>query len=321
MTALDSTGQHPAVLTVGTLGVGTLGVGTVLAVPRVIVGVPGVYAVAVSSPSCVCSRIGGEFRPPNRPTDPFQPDRPFMARSLNIEFDTQLLRTLHRLQRRRFDLNGRIERCPRQVKAGEAMVNDAAAKLAAATAALKTARMACDEKQLQLKTREDHVANLGAKLNVAASNKEFTLLKEQIAADEQANSVQSDEIFEGLETIDALAIKVAAAAEELAQQQREHAERVKEVKEKEDRLRAELAGVEAERETEEAKIPAATKEDYIRLTAAKGEDAMAAVEDDSCGCCRQTLTAQVVNQVMLQTLTYCPNCNAYLYIAEDQRVR
>lgn len=244
-----------------------------------------------------------------------------MARPITIEFDTQLLRNLHRLQRRRFDLTGRIERCPRQIKAGEAMVNEAESKLKAVTAELKAARMACDEKQLQLKTREDHIANLGAKLNVAASNKEFTLLKEQIAADEQANSVQSDEIFEGLETIDELVTKVAAANEVLVQQQREHEDRIKEVKNKEDRLRAELDNVEAERATEEAKIPAATKADYVRLTAAKGEDALAAVEDDSCGCCRQTLTAQVVSQVTLQTLTYCPNCNAYLYIAEDQRVR
>ncbi len=46
------------------------------------------------------------------------------------------------------------------------------------------------------------IVDLEGKLNTAASNREFSLLKEQIAADEQANSVLSDEILEALEQLD-----------------------------------------------------------------------------------------------------------------------
>ncbi|MFG0286773.1 MAG: C4-type zinc ribbon domain-containing protein, partial [Rhodopirellula sp. JB044] len=41
---------------------------------------------------------------------------------------------------------------------------------------------------------------------------------------------------------------------------------------------------------------------------------------ESCGGCYQTLTTQVVSQVMLSKLTFCPNCNAMLYLPEDRRV-
>ena len=87
--------------------------------------------------------------------------------------------------------------------------------LIANTAFAKTAVLACDAKQLQLRSREDKIKDLDAKLKTAASNREFSLLKEQIAADKQANEVLSDEILEGLEYIDELAAVVQAASEEL----------------------------------------------------------------------------------------------------------
>ena len=119
-----------------------------------------------------------------------------------IEFSTQLLRTLHRIHRQRADLQSQIDRCPRQIKAGEAMVAKAEANLLEVKEKNKKATLVYDEKQLQLKTREMRIDELAAKLNTAGTNREFSALKEQIAADKQANSVQSDEIFEALEELD-----------------------------------------------------------------------------------------------------------------------
>ena len=75
--------------------------------------------------------------------------------------------------------------------------------LAATKAAAKERRIAVDKKQLQLKTGEDKVKDLRHRLNAAASNREYQILLEQIAADEMANSVLADEILEGLEACDA----------------------------------------------------------------------------------------------------------------------
>ncbi len=59
-------------------------------------------------------------------------------------------------------------------------------------------------KQLQLREREARIKDLQVKLNTCSSNREYQALKEQIAADQQANSVLSDEILEALERIDVL---------------------------------------------------------------------------------------------------------------------
>ena len=139
-----------------------------------------------------------------------------MSRETTVEISAELLRTLHRIHRQLTDLRGQLERCPRQIKAGENFVAKAAADVDAVKTLQKKTKMAGDEKQLTLKTRENRVLELKVKLNSAASNKEFSLLKEQIAADEQANAVLSDEIFEVLENLDVLAGNLEEAnAEEL----------------------------------------------------------------------------------------------------------
>ena len=56
-------------------------------------------------------------------------------------------------------------------------------------------RVEADSKQLQMKEREEKIVNLQGKLNAAKENREYQALKDQIAADKQANVVLSDEIL------------------------------------------------------------------------------------------------------------------------------
>ena len=138
-----------------------------------------------------------------------------MAVDNKTPLSSDLLRRLHSLHNQLAELESQLQRGPRQIKAGEAIVQEATQNLESARQDVKKATMACDEKQLQLKSREDRIEDLKSKLNTAASNKEFNLLKEQIAADQQANSVQSDEILEALERIDELHEAVSAAESDL----------------------------------------------------------------------------------------------------------
>ena len=244
-----------------------------------------------------------------------------MSPPTEIEFSAELLRTLHRIHRQRTDLIGRLQRGPRQIAAGQAMVDQAQQELENARQGLRKAQLAAEEKQLQLQGREAQIEKLKAKLNTASSNREYSLLKEQIAADEQANSVQSDEILEALEHLDQLEADVQQLEAKLQQQQQEHAERVEEVEARLTQLRSDLERVDAELAQAEMQIPPAARPEYNRMIAAKGEEALAPIDEHSCGGCYQRLTTQVMNQLYLSHLIHCPNCNAFLYLPEDRRVR
>ena len=85
-------------------------------------------------------------------------------------------------------------------------------------------------------------------------------------------------------------------------------------------LKSELERVENELSSAESEIPAAALGDYRRVTEAKGEEALAPVEDESCGGCYQRLTTQYIDRLRMSMLIRCPSCNAFLYLPEDRRV-
>src|SRR5690606_32171654 len=132
----------------------------------------------------------------------------------------------------------------RQIAAGEAVVQKARQELADTAESIKRAKLQADQKQLQLKEREDRLHTLQGKLNAAASNREYDLLREQIAADQQANSVLSDEILDALERIDELELERQRRQQELDERQAEQATRAQGVHENVARLREDLARVE-----------------------------------------------------------------------------
>ena len=106
------------------------------------------------------------------------------------------LRELHRILRQLSDLRSRLEGGPRQVRIGEANVERLEAGVAEAKESVKKTRMSADQKELQLREREGRITDVKTKLNSCSSNREYQTFVEQIAADEQANSVLSDEILE-----------------------------------------------------------------------------------------------------------------------------
>ncbi len=237
-----------------------------------------------------------------------------------IEIHPSLLQKLHRIHRQTSDLTSQIARCPRQIQAGKAMVDEGSKVRDTAKEMHKTAVLACDAKQLQLQSREDKISGLQGKLKTAASNKEFSLLKEQIAADQQANEVLSDEILEGLEHIDQLENEVQKATENLDRLEEEQRDRVKEIEAKQQQLETELSRIESELNETEKDIPSSAMAEYRRITEARGEDALAPVDGESCGGCYQTLTTQLIDRLRMSLLIRCPSCNAFLYTPENRQV-
>ena len=135
------------------------------------------------------------------------------------------------------------------------------------------------------------------KLNAANSNKEYQALKEQIAADEMANSVLSDEILEMFDKIE------------------EHEANVQAVKEKAS-LERDLADFQQRLETAEKVLPIDFKAEYDRVVRSKGSDALAPLEGETCGSCNVSVTLQMVNEVLLAKPVFCKSCGCLLYKAD-----
>jgi predicted nucleic acid-binding Zn-ribbon protein len=229
---------------------------------------------------------------------------------------TETLRALHRIHRQHSDLRDRLQRGPRQIQVAEASVKKCEADLGQAKDSYKHAKMAGDEKQLQLKQREAKLDDLQAKLNMAQSNKEYQLLKDQMAADRQANSVLADEILETLEKLDQLQAAVKTAEANLAKTKDELGKVRNRVSEQQQGLESELARVSAELQAAEDQLDGDFKANYLRLSRTMGEDSLAAVEGECCGGCSQVLTPQTINALRLDKPIFCQSCGRLIYLAE-----
>lgn len=232
---------------------------------------------------------------------------------------TETLRTLHRIHRQLADLTDQLAAGPRTVAVRTKQVEAADAKKAAAQDDVKKAKVAADQKQLQLKTSEAKIRDLEAKLNACKTNREYQTLTEQIAADRMATKVLEDEILEALERVDSLKPTVPAAESEGAAARKLLDEAKARVAAETGRLEGEVARVRAELEVVERDLPDDVRDKYVRILKQKGADGMAPLDGQSCGGCFQQITGNMVSDLMLGKVAICRSCGRLLYVPESSR--
>lgn len=228
------------------------------------------------------------------------------------------LRTLHRIHRQLTDLRSRLERGPKQVAVVEANMAKLAEAVEAAKEDVKAMQLATSQKELQLKEREAHILTTQGKLNTASSNKEYQTLVEQIAADEQANSVLSDEILEMFDKVEDLQKVVKDKQAEMAQGKSDGEKLRSKVEGEKASLEEDLERLTKECVELESELPPDVKQDYKLIVGTRGEDGLAQVEDEFCGHCNQAINAQMVNELLMEKLVICKSCGAILYLPENR---
>ncbi len=228
------------------------------------------------------------------------------------------LRTLHRIHRQLTDLRSRLARGPKQIAFGETSVATFEAAVAAAKEDVKKTQLATNQKELTLKQREAHIEDIRAKLNAANSNKEYQTLVEQIAADEQANSVLSDEILELFDKVEQLEAVVKEKLQDLEKGKAELQKLTDKVENERGSLEADVARLDAERKELEATLPGDVRQDFDRIVGTRGEDGLACVEGEFCGHCNQMINPQMFNEMLLEKMVLCKSCGAVLYLPEDR---
>ncbi len=233
--------------------------------------------------------------------------------------NAEALRELHRIHRQFADLRDRFERGPKQVAARETNLTRMADELGKLQAESKAARVRSDQKQLLLKSGEEKIGSLKSKLNTASSNREYQAFKDQIAADEMANSVLADEILESLEKIDEFQRMIVEAQKKITAAKEELAKVQETVRQESAGLEGEMKRLDALLKEAEAQLPEDFQEAYYRVVKSKGADAMAEVQNGFCGGCYQQLTPNNIAELSMARAIFCKNCGRVIYLPEDRR--
>jgi predicted nucleic acid-binding Zn-ribbon protein len=225
----------------------------------------------------------------------------------------EIVRRLHRILRQRADIRGQLERGPRLIKVAKANLDAAQAALQQHREGIKRLRMDVDRDQLQLKSREAKIFDTEGKMNMAKKNIEYQALKDQIAADTQANLVLSDEILGKLEQIDGLQVQTAAFEEKVKLSEAEAKRVESSINERKGTLESDLARVNEELVATEAQLSGDLKAIYQRLVTSRDEEAIAPLEGRSCGGCNTSLPPRTLDRLRMQEPMTCTSCGCLLF--------
>ncbi|MGQ9574479.1 MAG: zinc ribbon domain-containing protein [Thermoguttaceae bacterium] len=238
--------------------------------------------------------------------------------SSQLSVSNEVLRKLHRIHQQLGDLRERLRRGPQIAQAHEANVTRLEKQLEELRAKVKSTRVAADAKQLQLQSGEAAVKRRRQQLLEAKSNVEYQALKDQIAADEMANSVLADEALELLEKLDQFNAQLKAAEDALAKARHEADKSRQEYEGQTPLIQNDLKRLEAELKQTEAELPGGFLDLYRRLIRAKGGDALAPVRGEYCAGCNQHVPINMCAELMLSRPICCKSCGRLLYLPEDR---
>lgn len=229
---------------------------------------------------------------------------------------SEIMRTLHRIHTQLSDLRGRIAAGPRQIAAHTAQMEAAEAARAGVLEDVKKAKMAADQRQLQLKTAEAKIRDLDGKLNACKTNREYQTLTEQIAADTMASKVLEDEILEALDRIDTVKKTLPAAETAVEAARKLLGETKARVAAEATQLDVEVQRLRGELEATERDLPADIRDLYDRAVKQKGAEGMAPLDGESCGGCFRQVTGNMHADLLMGKVIMCRSCGRLLYLPE-----
>ncbi|HMF16558.1 MAG TPA: C4-type zinc ribbon domain-containing protein [Gemmataceae bacterium] len=227
-----------------------------------------------------------------------------------------ILREIHRLRRNAKDLKGKIDQGPKQLKTQEDKVARQEQILKQAQDDLKHLKVATHEKEGSLKVTDEQVKKYTKQLSDIMSKKEYDALKSELTHSRDKAAKLEDQILEALGQIEERTAQIPVlennlkeARAQAEQFNREYQARLADLAKQHQETLAKLAEV-------EGTLPADIKPQYDRLTAAKGEDALALVEGRTCTSCYTEITPQSYNDLIRALFVLCKNCGRMLYLAE-----
>lgn len=237
------------------------------------------------------------------------------------------LRELHGLHQRAKGLRDRLASGPKTLAARETFLAKRQAAIEEARKALKDLQAQTRNREVQLQSMQDKVADLRVKLNQTKKQTDYEAIRNQIAHDNASIARTEDDVLAAMTKIDehvaALAAQeaeVKALAAEVAQARADWDAKVQPMKQQ-------LSELDTAITTAEDLIPGDQREQYRRVVKQRGAEAMAHVEitdskkreEGACSGCFVTITSQMMNELRLsEALVFCKSCGCVLYLAEEE---
>jgi predicted nucleic acid-binding Zn-ribbon protein len=204
---------------------------------------------------------------------------------------------------------------PQELESDRRRVEERKKMVEAVVQEIKKIRMESDRRELDLRKNEAEVVKLRTALNLAKSNQEYQILKDQIGRLEEQDSKIEEEILKRLSEVDGLDRAKKEAEAELVAATGDFKKKEEELSQIVRGLDEQIAALNRQREEASRAVPNEHLQLYDRVLRRHKDFALARMENRVCQGCFMSVPPQTLNMVMLgRDLSQCGNCLRILYL-------
>src|SRR5438270_8934574 len=203
-----------------------------------------------------------------------------------------IFKELHRLRQHARDLQSELERGPRTLKLQEDKLANQELGLKDYQESIKKHKVAILQKESQIKAKQQEIAKYEKQRNEVKDKKSYDALNVEIAAAKKEVQKIEDEILVDMEQIEQMTAQIPLKEQESKKAKENIARVIDDIQAKRKTLTELLQQANQQIEQVEATLPEDVRPQYERLVAARGADAIAAVQGRTCVPCYTEITAQ-----------------------------
>lgn len=236
------------------------------------------------------------------------------------EFKEQIekLAKLQEIDTEIFDLTSELDSFPVRISEMDAVLETKKTGMEEADDALKSIQVEKNDKDTEMKLKEEQIAKHETDLYQIKNNKEYTALKNEIGSIKADVSLLEEEIIMLIDKIDEAKAKCEEEKKKFEEETKKVEEAKAKIKSEEVDLQARLKELKARREEAVSGITSDVLNQYDRILTGRGRVALSHISGEFCGECNMHLRPQIINDAKLKkNIILCENCSRILYAEED----
>jgi len=182
---------------------------------------------------------------------------------------------------------------------------------------IQNAQKTVHEKEVDVKEHDNKIIRFREQLNTIKDNKSYKALLDEIAGENNSKAELEEVLLTVYDTEEKLRVDMEDVKSLLTETDKDRSELEKENSKVSAESKEELVGLVEERKKLVMAIDPVTLSKYEQVHRTK-ENAIVPVRGNCCHGCFMNVTAQIYNQLLLDTdVTFCHSCGAILYLEPE----
>ena len=251
-------------------------------------------------------------------SSPFVPTINYEERNMDLKQQIKKLIDLQDYDSEIFDLETQMNVFPEKIKEIDDIIESKTEGVKKAEDELKSLQVAKNEKENDIKSKEEKIAKHEGELYQIKNNKEYKALQHEIDSFKADISLLEEDLLTLFDDVEN-AQKTIEEEKKFFQTKKGELEKEKEkINQDQKSIAVKVTELQTKRQEAQNVIQPEILQKYNRILEYRGRTAVAKLTGDSCGGCYMQLRAQVINQIKIQKeIVQCENCSRILY-AEDE---